>query len=101
MATRSRLRLLVEATFAPGSERDGEIAEWCEDYTDHQATKLARLCRTHTPLVIRHEGNTYPVMITKVRQVDPGERDTRLHDMSPLVPVSRILGTYPDPEHLG
>lgn len=101
MAARARIRLLVEATFEPGSERDGEIATWCEDYTEHQASKLIRLCRERRALVIQHDGNTYPVLITGICQVDPKELDTRLHDMSPLVSVSRILGTYPDPEHLG
>lgn len=98
---RSRNRLLVEAVFLPGSARDGEVATWCEDYTDHQAEKLWRLKQTGAPCSIDWEGAKYTVMITALDRVDPRELGTRLHDMSPLVPVSRVLGAYPDPEHLG
>lgn len=97
----ARVRLLVQAVFLPGSARDGEIAEWCEDYTDHQAEKLWRMKQTGAPLTIPWDGQRYTVVVTAVDRVDPRELDTRLHDMSPLVPVSRVLGTYPDPEHLG
>ena len=98
---RSRNRLLVQAVFLPGSCRDGERAEWCEDYTDHQAEKLWRMKQNGTPHALEWEGNRYTVVITALDRVDPRELGTRLHDMSPLVPVSRVLGSYPDPEHLG
>lgn len=98
---RSRLRLLVQAVFLPGSARDGEIAEWCEDYTDHQAEKLWRLKQTGTPCSIQWEGEKYAILVTAIDKVDPRELGRVDHEMSPLVPVSRVLGTYPDPEHLG
>ncbi len=93
----ARVRLLVEATFAPGSARDGERATWCKDYTRGQAEKLTRLYMSKSVVTIRQDGHDLPALIDCLVEVDPKDLATSAWEPTPL---SRLDWSHTDPEHL-